>query len=198
MRRAARTLLPPLSALALVACVPFDKLDKRDGGGADAKYGFGGPTLQVTINGVHFGPAAPDAGSFATLVNARNQAGRIYQSHFQLQARSAAAKAVCAIDVQRFGDGVSTIGAGPWIVGPGSGARSADGEVDPVTGIGVQIPQGTWQCLGAACDGGAFVLNALDDKHAEGYVRGVYQNFQSGTAANVVCSFWVPVTGYTP
>lgn len=187
-----------LLAPALVACVPFAKVDKGDAGSADAKYGFGTATLQVTVNGVHFGPAAPDGGSFALLVNARNQQGRITQSHFQIQARSTAAQAVCAIDVQRYGDGVSSIGAGPWIVGAGSGARSSDGEVDPVTGIGVQIPQGTWQCLGAACDGGAFVLNALDDKHAEGYVQGVYQNFQSGTAANVVCSFWVPVTTYTP
>lgn len=197
--------LPLLLALPLAACIPLDKLFPTDGGtatdgatAADAKSGFGQATLQVTVNGVHFGPAAPDNGSAAALVNAYNQAGRIYQSRFQLQAQSTAAKAACAIDIQRVGDGVSSIGAGPWIVGAGAGARTADGEVDPVTGLGIQIPQGTWQCVGAACEGGAFVLRALDDKHAEGYVQGVYQNFQSGTAANVVCSFWVPVVRYEP
>ena len=186
------------ASAALLLCLDLAACDFSQPGSTPAntnrQYGFGKPTLQVTVNGVHFGPAAPDSGSSASLVNVKDPStGRIQQSIFRVSASAASVGALCILDAARAGDGVATIGAGPGYIFSLSGS---DGTVAPIEGEAVQIPQGTLQCAGSGCNGAGLQLTALDAQHAEGFFSGIL--VANGGTGDTVCSFYLPMSQYKP
>ena len=190
-----------LAALALLAAACDLFPNQGDGattsdGGAN---GYGRPTLEVTIAGVHFGPSTPDPGSRVDYVNTRdNSTGRITDSTFQLQATSTKSGAQCAVAVHRAGDGVDPIHTGGWQVIASSFGPTPGGAVAVIGNQGVAVPQGTWLCSGASCNGAGFALTALDATHAEGYLAGTFPSSTGGGLANVVCSFYLPIGTFQP
>lgn len=187
-------------ALLLAACDFFpnqgDGGATSDGGG---QFGYGKPTLEVTIAGVHFGPSAPDPGSRADYVNTRDSfTGRVTGSTFQAQASSSASGASCAVAVRRAGDGVDPIRVGAYQVIAASFGNTPDGAVSVVGNQGVAVPQGTWVCSGSGCGGGVFSLIALDAKHAEGFFSGTLASTAGGGITSVVCSFYLPIGTFNP
>lgn len=202
MRPAVRTLrLPALVLLCASAagCGLLDPLKPPDGGAAstDLAYGYGKPTLQITVSGVHFGPAAPDSGTSAQYANQRDGSGRIITSRFTLL--GSVSGATCAIAFERVGaGGITPIGASSYFIGSGASPTTPDGTVAPTQTQAVVVPGYALGCAGNGCSGGAFVLSALDDKHVEGYVSGTWADTQGRGSANVACSFYLPLAVYQP
>jgi hypothetical protein len=165
-----------------------------DGGGGGG--GFAGPTLELTVNGVHFGPATPDPGAAADLVTSHDPiTGRSTGASFRLSATIGTAG--CALAFDRYGDGV-TLGAGQYTVASQQGATTLDGTVYPTTAERFSTPEGGAGCSGSGCDGAAFALNAVDATHATGYFMGTIVADSGAGQASVVCSFWVPTRSYQP
>jgi hypothetical protein len=164
----------------------------RDGG----SYGYSGPTLELTVNGVHFGPAAPDPGAAADLVTTRDATtGRVTGASFRMTATLGTAG--CALAFDRFGDG-ATLGVGQYTVQSMQGTSTSNGTVYPTTAQRIATPEGGAGCTGSGCDGAGFVLNAIDATHATGYFRGTVQADSGAGEASVVCSFWVTTGTYQP
>jgi hypothetical protein len=161
-------------------------------------YGFGTPTLQLTINGVRFGPSVPDAASGGELVTTRDASGQVVDSTFRLSVSSAATGAACNIAVQRFGSGVGPIIALPYQFATPRNARTDDGTVAAIGGESVSVPQGTWQCTGSSCDGSVLSFTVLAADHVEGLLTGTFQHTGGMGEASVVCSFYVPMRTYVP
>jgi hypothetical protein len=159
--------------------------------------GFGGPALEVTIDGIRLGPAAPDPGSSASLVDTKNQFAQISDSQFRIFAGSAPAGATCQLAFEQFGDGVSGIHAGGYTLAT-PGAATADGTVTPIAGERVFAPGDSFQCAGSSCDGATLIISALDSLHVEGYFAGTLASDSGGSPASVVCSFYVPMASYVP
>lgn len=179
--------------MLLAACVRGEVT--TDGG----VYGFGQPTLLLTVNGVRFGPSAPDRGAFADLVTMRDGSGRITDSQFRAGASSQASGAACNIAVNRFGLGATPIVAlVPYqLMSPGP-SGTADGTVAPIIGESVSIPQGVWQCTGSTCDGVILSLSFASADHVEGILSGTLVHAGGMGAANVTCSFYLPTRSYVP
>jgi hypothetical protein len=176
--------------LLLAGCFPSGASSPSGPGGA--RYGFTGPTLELTINGLHFGPAAPDSSSSGQLVTTRDATtGRVTQSTLRVHASSAQSGAVCDLVADRFGDDIAPLGVGTYMVTPVQGTATPDGTVSPVAGESVSVPQGSWQC--GACDGAVFGVTALASDHVDGYLSGTLDNTAGAAAATVVCSFSVPM-----
>lgn len=187
---AARWLL--LGAVAAGGCFPAGA-DGADGGG---QYGYSSPTLELTVNGVHFGPGAPDPGAGASLVTTRDATtGRITGASFRLAASLGSAG--CQLAFDRYGDGAA-IRVGQYRVQSMQGAFTLDGTVYPTTAERIATPAGNAGCTGSGCDGAAFVLDALDATHASGYFSGTVQADSGAGQAAVICSFWVPMASYQP
>jgi hypothetical protein len=172
-------------------CWPTDAPSSDDGG----VVGYAAPTLELTVNGVHFGPGAPDPGAYADLVVMRDGNGMPAGGSFRLGA--SLGNAGCALAFDRFGRG-TTLGVGQYTVQSMQGAFTLDGTVYPTTAERVSTPEGGAGCTGTQCDNAAFVLSAVDAKHATGYFRGTVTADSGAGEAEVVCSFWVPMRTYTP
>lgn len=169
--------------------------DNADGGSTmtTPMYGYGKPTLEVTINGVHFGPAAPNSDGVATLVNQRDAMGRVVQSTFSVVASSSVSGASCQLGVTRFGpNGVQPISAAPYQLVASDATTTPDGTVLPQSGGRVAVTQGSWSCAGATCNGGVLALSHLDADYAEGYLGVAMPNDAGMGVAQVVCSFYLP------
>ena len=183
--------------MAAVACFPPQTT--TDGGAVDSGvYGFGSPTLELTVNGVHLGPSAADASSGASLLTTRDQTtGRAQQSNLSIAVSSAATGASCQLDFVRSGDDVTPFHTGGYQVSSASvfGA-TPDGIAQPVSGLSVGTPQGAASCAGSDCDGAVLYLNDLAMDHVQGSLSGTMQN--AGVAASVICSFYVPTRSYVP
>jgi hypothetical protein len=172
-------------------CFPTGS-SNSDGG----SVGYSGPTLEVTVNGVHFGPAAPDSGAAASLTSTHDPAtGRSTGASFRLNATIGSAGCMLAFD--RFGDG-ATLGAGQYQVASQQGSATLDGTVYPTTAERFSTPEGGAGCSGSGCDGALFVLGALDATHATGYFMGNIIADSGAGQASVVCSFWIPTRTYQP
>lgn len=182
------------AAILLAGCFPTGAdSGSSDGGG---QVGYTGPTLALTINGVHFGPAAPDPGAFVDLTTMRDGAtGRVTGASFRLTANLG--NAGCALAFDRYGDG-ATLGAGQYRVVSMQGGSTLDGTVYPTQAQRIATPAGGAGCTGTDCDGSVLVLSALDATHATGYFQGnVTADSGAGNAA-VVCSFWLKTRTYLP
>jgi hypothetical protein len=181
-------------ALLASGCGLFDS--PTDGGSTTSAGGFGQPTLEVTVAGVHAGPAAPDATAAAALIDQYDAtSGALAQSSFQLSASSATVGAACAINLQRYG-AVVPLGIGTWQLADSTGAISDDGVAAPLGSPTVTMAGNTWTCSGDGCADTALTISALDAAHVEGYFTGTFTN-TSGDAS-VVCSFYLPMSAYSP
>src|SRR4030095_6416627 len=101
----------------LVALLALAGCHRSSGTLDDGGFGFTSPTLEVTVNGVHLGPAAPDPGSSASLVNTRDPgSNRITDSQFHVSATSQVGGGGCQLAFDRFGDGIFPVGGGAWAV----------------------------------------------------------------------------------
>ncbi len=183
------------AALLLPACFP-------PGGGTTTggQVGFGGPMLEVTIDGNRLGPALPDPGSTANLVDTRDQLGQIATSDWSLLAASSVAGATCNLHLQRYGNGVAIAPFGPGmflIADPGPDG-TADGTATPLGGERVIGPGDSWACAGSSCDGGVLVIQGMDSLHVEGYFSATLASDSGGPPADVVCSFYVQYASYAP
>ena len=154
--------------------------------------GYGMPALEVTIGGVHAGPAAPDASSGVWLRSTRDSMGRVTQSTLQLVASSTAAGASCALSVARTGMDVFPVGVGAWELSSRTLSGSADGTVAPIGSPTASSALGSFSCSGNACDGAVLHIAWINPVHAEGFFGGVL------SGAEVVCSFYLPTREYSP
>ena len=162
-----------------------------DGGTSTA---FSAPTLEVTVSGVHFGPAAPDPGSYVDLVTTRDGSGTPTGSSFRLSATVGSAG--CGLTFDTFGG--SVIRAGQYTVASMQGGSTLDVTVYPTTGERIATPEGGAGCSGSACDHAAFVLSAVDATHITGYFMGTVTSDSGLGDADVICSFWLTPRTYTP
>ncbi|MGZ3438458.1 MAG: hypothetical protein ACXVDD_03035 [Polyangia bacterium] len=194
-----RPSFPIVSTAALAAifcggCWPPGAASGSDGGTGGGA--FTGPTLEVTISGVHFGPMPPDPGAFVDLVTTRDGGGKPTGSSFRLSAT--VGQAGCALAFDRYGGDNPTIGVGQYLVQSMQGASTLDGTVYPTTAERIGTPEGGAGCTGTSCDGAAFVLSAIDAQHASGYFMGTVDADNGAGSAGVVCTFWLKTRTYTP
>jgi hypothetical protein len=173
-------------------CFPAGSADTDGGTGG---VGFTGPTLELTVSGVHFGPSVPDPGAFVDLVTVRDGGGKPTQSSFRLSASIGTAG--CSLAFDTFG-GASAIGAFQYTVEAEQGGTTLDGTVYPTTAESVLTPDGNASCTGSDCDGAAFVLTSIDASHATGYFSGTVASDSGLGSADVVCSFWLTTRTYMP
>jgi hypothetical protein len=186
------TILGTIS-IGLIFCVGcFPTSSTNSDGGSDGA--FTGPTLEVTVSGVHFGPAAPDPGGFVDLTTTHDANGAATASSFRMSA--SVGSAGCTLDFDTFGGG--HIGVGQYTVQSMQGAQTLDGTVYPTTGERIATPEGGAGCSGTACDNAAFVLSAADANHVVGYFMGTVTADSGAGQADVVCSFWLKPTSYVP
>lgn len=196
MGRSASTIRLITAAVALASggCFPMGATGGSDGGG-DTTGAFGAPTLELTVSGVHFGPAAPDPGSYVDLVTMRDANDVPTTSSFRLSA--AIGNAGCALAFDRFGGG-GAIGVGQYTVQSMQNGTTLDGTVYPTTAERIATPQGGAGCTGSGCDGAAFVLTAVDATHASGYFMGTVSADSGAGDAPVICTFWLTMRTYSP
>ena len=180
-------------AIFCAGCFPTGSSGNGDGG---TNTGFTGPTLEVTVSGVHFGPAVPDPGAFLDLVTMRDANGVPTGSSFRMSA--SVGNAGCALSFDKFGSSGGAIGVGQYTVEAEQGGSTLDGTVYPTTAERFATPEGGAGCTGSDCDGAAFVLSALDATHAVGYFQGTVTADSGAGVADVVCSFWLTPRTYTP
>src|SRR5439155_22360471 len=108
--------------LLLAGCFPTGAGTGGSDGGTTV--GYTGPTLELTVNGVHFGPAAPDPGAYADLVTMHDTTtGRAMGSSFRLSANVGSAG--CTLGFDRYGDG-AVLPAGQYPVGSIQGGATLD------------------------------------------------------------------------
>ena len=161
-------------------------------GGSQQASGFGTPTLEVTVGGVHSGPAAPDGNSFVDLVNQYDSTGSLSRSSLQIIASSTAANASCSLAADRYGEFVTSFGAGTYTLS-GSGLNGTpDGTAAPSGAPAAATSQGVFTCTGSACNGVALSLSWIDANHAEGFFSGTL------SGADVVCAFYLPTRTFRP
>jgi hypothetical protein len=178
----------------LVLLVPFagcGGFNDTSGDGGETN-GFGTPTLEVTVNGIHSGPAAPDGSSFVDLINQYDSSGTLTRSSLQIVATSTSANASCSMSVDRFGDFVSTFGVGQYSLSGSGLSGTGDGEAVPQGSPAASTSLGVFSCTGSACDGVGLGLSWLDASHAEGFFSG------NLSGADVVCAFFLPVRTFRP
>lgn len=185
-------------SLALAGCSLFGT--GSDGGttsNGNGRVGFGAPTLQLTVGGVRFGPAAPDQSSSGSLTTTRDTAGQVSDSSFRLGISSAAIGAGCQLALDRFGTSIAPFTAGSYTLADPGQTGTADGTASPIGSITVSAPQGTWQCAGSACNGGALVLSVLAADHVEGYLSVALSDTSGDAPVDVICAFYVPMSSFS-
>ncbi len=165
-------------------------------GGGGGATGFVAPTLELTVSGVHFGPAAPDAGSSASLITQRDGLGNALSSTFTLDGGLSSLGAGCSFRFDTFGG--PTIGLGQYTISAATGSVTANGTVSPTGSESVTTPEGPASCAGTDCDGGALVISAIDAAHVYGYVSATLSAASGAGVADVVCTFYLPMSSYQP
>lgn len=162
------------------------------GGDGGEPNGFGTPTLEVTVNGVHSGPAAPDGNSFVDLINQYDSLGTLTRSSLQIAGSSTAAGASCSMFVERYGNFVSSFGVGQYSLSGSGLGGTGDGEAVPQGSPSAATSAGVFSCTGSACGGVGLGLSWLDASHAEGFFSG------NLSGADVVCAFYLPMRTFRP
>jgi hypothetical protein len=184
--------------MVLPACGLLDDIFGSTSDGGTLATGFGQPELEVTVNGSHFGPAALDTGSAASLVTTYDSTtGHALVSNFFVTASSGLAGASCSLGVTSQGDGITPIGAGSFQVVASDGTTTAAGTVTPAATETVTAQGGSLVCSGSQCNGASLVILALDSSHVEGYYSGTMVD-QNANGSSVVCSFYLPWSQYQP
>ena len=117
---------------AIFLCACFPRTNTVDPTTDDAGVvGYGQPTLEVTAGGLRAGPAAPDSSSAASLVNERDERGRITRSTFSLFGALSQSGVSCALTVSRYGTDVSSVNIGFYQIATATGVATPDGTVSP-------------------------------------------------------------------
>jgi hypothetical protein len=160
-------------------------------GGTTGSTSFGTPTLEVTVNGVHSGPATPDGNSFVDMIN-EYENGSLSRSSLQIFASSTAADASCSLAVDRFGQFVTGFGVGTWTLSAEGANGTAGGTAEPQGAPSAATRQGVFSCTGSDCDGVGLTLSWIDAGHAEGFFSGTL------SGASVLCSFYLPTRTFQP
>jgi hypothetical protein len=188
------------AALALgTGCGIFDLPDGGAGDGGTQMNGFGKPTLELTVDGTHFGPAAPDVASGAQLVTTRDSfTGQASDCTFRVVVSTSSVGDACNLAFDRQGQDIDPIGPGGYQLSATTGSDTPQGTLAPIAGESIAIPQGNWFCAGNSCDGAALVISGMDTAHVEGYFSSTLQSNVGGASAQVVCSFYLPWTVYQP
>ena len=163
-----------------------------DGGGT---YGYGAPTLQVTIGSAKYGPSVLDSGSFVDIID-EGATGALTRSSVDLVLSSAATGASCQLRGERFGSNVQPIIANVYALTAPTGVQTQDGTVSPGAGEQMVVPDGNFACSGTDCDGGALVFTVLARDHVEGYLTTTLNDSLGRGATSGTCSFWAPVRTY--
>jgi hypothetical protein len=159
---------------------------------SNQQTGFGTPTLEVTVSGAHFGPAAPDSGSFVDLINQYDQFGSLSRSTLNISTSSQSAMAACGLSADRYGEFVTSFGVGQWTLsGAGTGGTD-DGTAEAIGAPTVATTSGNFSCTGSNCAAVTLQLSYIDAGHAEGFFAGTM------SGADVVCSFYLPTRTFRP
>lgn len=186
-----------LGALAIaVACIGSDSCFPASGGVDGGYVGLGTPSLEVTVDGTHVGPAAASAGSYADLVTNRAQAGG--GDDQSLAVHVVTASSGFDLHVSRFGPSVPQLGAGAYRLETALAAATAEGTASPVGTPSVTAGALTLACAGSGCDGGVLAITVLDAVHLEGYLTAQMADPRDGQVSSVVASFYVPWRTYQP
>ena len=182
------------AALAAIFCVGCFPAGDATGDGGTGGSGFTAPTLELTVSGVHFGPQAPDPGAFVDLVTTRDATDAPVSSTFRMSASIGTAG--CTLSFDTFGGGV--IGVGQYTVESMQGAATLDGTVYPTTAERIATPEGGAGCTGSDCDGSGFSITAADSAHISGFYSGTVTADDGAGTADIICTFWLTPTTYTP
>jgi hypothetical protein len=167
------------------------------GATSDGGYvGPGGPSVEVTVDGTHVGPATALAGSFADLSTQRDQAGQITTTDLVIHA--VAMNASCDLHFDRFGDIVQPFAYGVSQLEAPTGSGTTQGTTAPVGTLTVVAGMLTLQCAGANCDGGVLSISGMDTQHIEGFVSATFADPNDGQTSATVCTFYVPWRTYSP
>jgi hypothetical protein len=180
-----------VTLLGLPGCFPAGSSSN----GASGNYGYSGPTFELTVSGQHFGPTVPAAGSGASLVTQYDASGAVASASFSLNAAISDGSAGCQLAFERYG---GALGNFQYNVASQQGATTADGTVYASVPERITLPGDSASCSGSGCDGAGLALTALDAQHVTGYFRGTMQDAAGQGAADVVCSFWLPMLTYQP
>ncbi len=182
-----------LSVVALAGCGGLDDLFGGSNSGLDGgMVSFGRPTLEVTINGVHAGPADPDATASSYFRDTQDSFGNFLSSVFGVTASASSVGAACNFELQRFGAQIAPIGTGMFMVESTSSSETGDA-LSPGSGISVSSPQGTYTCAGSDCNNSVLNLSALASDHSEGYWIG-----NSPAGDTITCTFYLAMSAYVP
>jgi hypothetical protein len=158
----------------------------------NTQVGYGKPTLEVTVNGVHSGPAAPDGNSFFDYVNQYDSNGTLTRSSVQIVASSTAANASCSLAADRYGNFLTPFGVGQYSLGGSSVNGTGDGVAAPVGAPAAATSAGLFSCTGSACGAVGLSITWIDAGHAEGFFGGTM------SGADVICSFYLPTRTFRP
>jgi hypothetical protein len=186
-------LTPALLWVFCAGCFP----STMGGGGAGSggSGAFTAPTFELTVSGVHFGPAPPDSGSNASLVTTRDSLGNVMGASFRLNATLTSASAGCNFAFDTFG---APISIGQYTISSNVSGTTPSGIVYATGSETVQTPEGGASCAGSGCDNGAFVISSMDAAHVYGYVSETMSANSGAGVASVVCTFYVPMSQYVP
>ena len=162
-------------------------------GGTTVGSGFGMPTLEVTVNGAHSGPAAPDANSFVDLVNQYDSTtGALARSSLSIVVSSSGAGASCTLAADRFGQFVTSFGVGQYQLSASGLSDTPDGTATPTGAPAASTAQGVFTCNGSDCDGVGLSITWIDAVHTEGFFSG------NLSGADVICAFYLPTRTFRP
>jgi hypothetical protein len=164
----------------------------------DQTSGYGGPTVEITVGGVHFGPSLPGAGSSVSYSDTRDSEGNVVESSLRIDALTADGAARCGIALHRYGRSISPILASGYQVAAGTTDQTPDGTVDPAGTELVSTTAGSWQCGGSDCDGAFLSLRYLAGDHAEGFFTATLQSTSGDVPVDTTCSFYLPLSVYQP
>lgn len=192
MLRAMRRLV---GVLLFVACMGNSCFP--EGGGVDGGYvGAGAPSLEVTVDGVHVGPAPATVGAYADLTTTRDALGQLLSTNLVIHPM--AMMASCDIPVARFGAGVQPFRAAAYQLRTPLGDTTPEGTAAVQGGATVTAGALTLKCFGDGCNASVLAITVMDAAHVEGYLSGQLADPNDGQVSTTVCSFYVPWRTYQP
>ena len=155
-----------------------------------------GPQLEVTVDGVHVGPLALEAGSYANFVDSAGSFGTGITSDLTVYAVTS--ETAFAFHVSVFGTSVDPIHAATYQLETSLGSQTDDNAVS-LSGVPtVTAGQLTLQCDDGTCGGGVLTLTELDSTQVAGFLSGTMVNPSDGSESAVVITFAVPWQTYSP
>jgi hypothetical protein len=155
-----------------------------------------GPQLEITVDGVHVGPLALEAGSYANFIDSVGGIGESSDSDLTIYAVTS--ESSFALHVSVFGADVQPIHAASYAIETALGTQTDDGAVS-LSGVPtVTAGQVTLECDDGTCGGAALTITELDSTQVAGYLSATMANTSDGSESIVVTTFVVPWQTYSP